>query len=171
MAMLCFAPSSFRKVLNVLSMSEIPCHLHHSWCSKARENHFIKHLPCMLGVSSSTCQCFHPFRYVVDGDKDVLADMGLLEWPHEVNTQDIEYLHMQVVMEGHGIASSDATLELTLLTPSNEFFGVFVHRWPEEPALPDFGLCAEYSIMSSVRCCLAILDVPHSFHHGYASLQ
>ena len=77
--------------------------------------------------------------------------MGLLEWPHEVNAQDIKYLHMQVVVEGHGIASSDATLQLTLLTPSNEFFGVFVHHWPEEPALLDFGLCAEYFVMSSVR--------------------
>ena len=50
---------------------------------------------------------------------------------------------MQVVVEGHGIASSDATLQSTLLTPLNEFFGVFVHCWPEEPALLDFGLCAE----------------------------
>jgi len=97
--------------------------------------------------------------------------MGLLEWPHEVNTQDIEYLHMQVVMEGHGIASSDATLELTLLTPSNEFFGVFVHRWPEEPALLDFGLRVEYSAMAFVQRCMASLDDLQTFHHGYTSPQ
>jgi hypothetical protein len=46
-------------------------------------------------------------------------------------------------MEGHYVASCDATLQLAFLAPSDVLFGVFVHHWPEEPALPDFGLCAE----------------------------
>ena len=53
--------------------------------------------------------------------------MGLLEWPHEVNALDIEDLHLRVVVEGHCIASSDATLQLAFLTPSDEFLVVFVH--------------------------------------------
>jgi hypothetical protein len=41
-------------------------------------------------------------------------------------------------------------LQLAFLTPSDEFFGVFVHRRPEESALSDFGLSAECSIVASV---------------------
>jgi len=67
---------------------------------------------------------------VVNGDKDVLAVIGLLEWPHEVNAPNIKYLHLQVVVVGHCVASSDATLQLAFSTPSDEFFGVFVYRWP-----------------------------------------
>jgi hypothetical protein len=44
--------------------------------------------------------------------------------------------------------SYNATLQLAFLTPSDELLGVLIHRWLEEPALPDFGLCAEYSIMA-----------------------
>ena len=33
---------------------------HHPWCSKAREDHFMEHLPSVLGVGSSAWQCFHP---------------------------------------------------------------------------------------------------------------
>jgi hypothetical protein len=55
---------------------------------------------------------------------------------------------LKVVVEGHCITRSDATLQLTILTPSNEFFGVFIHHWPEESALLDFGLSVEYSVVA-----------------------
>ena len=84
--------------------------------------------------------------------------MGLLKWSHEVNALDIEDLHLQVVVEGHCIASYNATLQLAFLAPSDELLGVFIHCWPEEPALLDFGLCAEYYVMASVWCCMAFLD-------------
>jgi hypothetical protein len=42
-----------------------------------------------------------------------------------------------------------------------ELLGVFIHHWPEEPALPDFGLCAEYSVMASIRCCMASFNDLH----------
>ena len=84
--------------------------------------------------------------------------MGLLKWSHEVNALDIEDLHLQVVVEGHCIASYDATLQLAFSTPLDEFYGVFIHRRSEESALLDFGLCAEYYVMASVWCCMAFLD-------------
>ena len=97
--------------------------------------------------------------------------MGLLEWPHEVNALDIKDLHLQVIVEGHCIASSDATLQLAFSTPSDEFLGVFVHLRLDESTLPDFGLCAEYSIMASVRCYMALLDDLQAFHRWYTSPQ
>jgi hypothetical protein len=97
--------------------------------------------------------------------------MGLLEWPHEVDAPDIEDLHLQVVVEGHCVASSDATLQLAFSTPLDEFLGVFVHCWLEEPALLYFGLCAEYSVMASVRCCMAFFNDVQSFCHWYTSPQ
>jgi hypothetical protein len=97
--------------------------------------------------------------------------MGLLEWPHEVNAPNIEDLYLQVVVEGHCIVSYNATLQLIFLTPLDELLGVFVHRWPEEPVLPDFGLHAEYSVMASVRRCMAFLDDLQSFYHWYISPQ
>ena len=112
-----------------------------------------------------------PLRYMVDGDKDVLAILGLLKRSHIVNAPDIEYLHLQVVVEGHCIASSDATLQLVFPTPLDEFFGVFIHRRPEESILPDFGLCAECPIMASVWCCMAFLNNLHAFHHRHAPPQ
>jgi hypothetical protein len=74
-------------------------------------------------------------------------------------------------MEGHYIASYNATLQLAFLEPSDELLGVLVYRQPEEPALPDFGLCAEYSVIASVRCCVAFLDDLQSFCHWYTSPQ
>ena len=67
--------------------------------------------------------------------------MGLLEQPHEVNAPNIEDLHLQVVVEGYCVASSDATLQLAFSTPLDEFLGVSIHRQPEESTLPDFVLC------------------------------
>jgi hypothetical protein len=46
--------------------------------------------------------------------------MGFWEWSHEVNAPDVKYLHLQVVMEGHCMASSNASLLLALLTPLDE---------------------------------------------------
>jgi hypothetical protein len=97
--------------------------------------------------------------------------MELLKWSHEINAPDIKYLHLQVVVEGHCIASYNATLQLTFSTPSDELLGVFVHRRLEEPALPDFGLCAEYSVMASVQRCMASLDDLQSFRRWYTSSQ
>ena len=70
-------------------------------------------------------------------------------------------------MEGHCIARGDATLQLAFLTPLNEFFGVFVHCWPEESALLDFGLCAECSIVASMRGCMALSDDLDTLHRGH----
>lgn len=97
--------------------------------------------------------------------------MGLLKWPHEVDAPNIKYLHLQVVVEWHGIASSDTSLQLTLLTPSNEVFGVIIHRCLEESALPDFGLCVEYSVMASIRCCMEFLNDLQAFYHWYTPPQ
>ena len=71
-------------------------------------------------------------------------------------------------MEGRCIARSDATLQLAFLTPSNEFFGVFVHRRPEESTLLDFGLSAECSIVAPVRGCMALFDDLYTLHRGHA---
>ena len=68
--------------------------------------------------------------------------MGFWEWSHKVNAPYVEYLYLKVVMQGHYIVSGDAPMQLTFPTPLDEFFGVFVHHRPEEPALLDLGLCA-----------------------------
>ena len=83
---------------------------HHSWCSKARKDYFMKHLSCMLGVSCSAWHYFNPLGYVINGNKDVLIVLGLLEWSHEVNAPHIKYFYLKVVVEGHCIASSDVSL-------------------------------------------------------------
>jgi hypothetical protein len=106
----------------------------------------------MLGISSSAWHCFYPLGYVVDGNQDVLTVLGLLEWSHEVNAPHIKYFYLKVIVEGHCIASYDVSLKLALLTPSNEFLGVFIHDQPEESTLPDFGLCVKYFIVTSVWC-------------------
>ena len=108
------------------------------------------------------------FGYVVDGDEDVLTILGLLECPHEVNAQHIKYFYLKVVVEGHCIARRDATLQLAFSTPSDEFFGVFVHRLLEESALSDFGLSAECSIVASVQSCMAFFDDLYPLCHRHA---
>ena len=90
--------------------------------------------------------------------------MGFWEWSHEFNAPYIKYLNLQVVVKGHCVARGDASARLAFLTPLDEFFGVLIHRQPEEPTLLDFGLCAEYSVMASVRCCMAFLDDLYSFY-------
>jgi hypothetical protein len=97
--------------------------------------------------------------------------MGFWEWSHEVNTLDVKYLHLQVVMEGHCMVSSNASLQLTLPTPLDEFFGVFVHYRLEEPALPNFGLCAKYFIVAFVWCYMAFFYDLLPFCRWYASPQ
>jgi len=72
----------------------------------------MKHSTSTHGVGSSVWQSFHPFLYVVDSDEDVLAILGLLEWPHEVNVPHIKYFYLKVVVYGHCIARHDATLQL-----------------------------------------------------------
>ena len=94
--------------------------------------------------------------------------MGFWEWSHEVNAPYVEYLYLQVVVEGHCIAISDATLQLAFPTSSDEFFGVFVHRWPEESALPDFGLSAECSIVTSISGRMALFNDLYTLCHGHA---
>ena len=97
--------------------------------------------------------------------------MGLLEWPHEVNAPYSEDLHLQVVVEGHCVASNDATLQLAFPTPSDEFFGVFIHHWLEESALLDFDLCEEYSIVASVWCCMEFFNDLKTFRCWYTPPQ
>ena len=108
----------------------------------------MEHPSSMFCVSCSAWHGLHPFGDVVDSNKDVLAVLGLLEGPHEVNAPHIKYFYLKVEVEGHCVASCDATLELALPTPPNEFFGVLVHCQPEETTLPDF----VNSIMTFVRC-------------------
>jgi len=75
---------------------------------------------------------------------------------------------------------SDATLQLAFPTPLDGFFGVFVHRWPDEPALPNLGLSVEYSVVglsveysvvASVWSCMALFDDLYTLHHRHAPSQ
>jgi hypothetical protein len=95
-------------------------------------------------------------------------NLGTLEWPHEVNAPHIKYFYLKVVVEGHCIARHDAALQLTFLTPLDEFFGVFVHRWLEESALPEFGLSAGCSIVASVWSCMAFFNDLYPLCHRHA---
>jgi hypothetical protein len=131
----------------------------------------MKHLSCMLGVCSSALHCFYPLGYVVHSYQDVLTVLGLWEWSHEVNAPHIKYFYLKIVVEGHCISSCDVPLILALLTPPNEFFGVIIHRRSIESTLPDFGLCAEYSVMTSVWCRVTFLNDLPSINYWYASPQ
>jgi hypothetical protein len=97
--------------------------------------------------------------------------MGFWKWSHEVNASHVKYLYFKVVVQGHCVASGDAPMQLTFLTPSDEFFGVFIHDRLEEPTLPDLGLCVEYSVMASIRCCMAFFYDLHPFCHWYTPPQ
>ena len=105
---------------------------------------------------------------ILNGDEDVLAILGLLEWPHEVNAPHIKYFYLKIVVEGHCITRGDAFLYLAFSTPLYEFFGVFIHRWPEESALPDFGLSAECSIVAPIWGCMALFDDLYTLRRGHA---
>jgi hypothetical protein len=97
--------------------------------------------------------------------------LGPLEWSHEVNAPHIKYFYLKVIVEGHCVASGDASLKLALLAPLDELLGVLVHCWPEESTLPDFGLCAKYSIVASVRSRVTFFNNPHSFCRRYTPPQ
>jgi hypothetical protein len=97
--------------------------------------------------------------------------MGFWEWSHEVNAPYVEYLCLKVVVQGHCVASGDAPMLLTFLTPLNEFFGAFVHHRSEEPALQDLGSCVEYSVMASIRCCMAFFHDLHPICRWYTPHQ
>jgi len=58
-----------------------------------------------------------------------------------------------------------------ILTPSDEFFSVFIHRGPEESALTDLCLCAKYSVMASIWCCMTSFYDLHPFCRWHASPQ
>ena len=62
-------------------------------------------------------------------------------------------------------------MELALLTPSDEHLGVLVHRWPEESALPNFGLSAECSVVASIRSCMVLCDDLYTLRRGHAPSQ
>ena len=70
----------------------------------------MKHLLGVLVIGSSAWQCFHPLRHLVNSNEDVVAILGLPEWPHEVNAPHIKYFYLKIVVEGHCVARGDATL-------------------------------------------------------------
>jgi hypothetical protein len=129
----------------------------HPQCSKTREYDLVEHLAGMLGIGSSARNCLHPLGDVIHNDQDVLAIMGLFELPHEVNAPYVEQFDLEVVCEGHCIASSDCTLHLAPTTPSDEFSGVFIICWPEETTLSDLCLSPECSKVASVCCSVVLL--------------
>jgi hypothetical protein len=143
----------------------------HPWCSKMRKYNFMEHFVGVLGAGSSARNCLHPFGDVIHSDQDVLAIMGLLEWPHEVNAPYVEQFDLKVVCERHCITSSDAALHLAPLKPSNEFSSVFIHCWPKESTLPDLCLGSECSKVASVCCSVAFLYDLYPFCCRYASSQ
>jgi hypothetical protein len=158
--MLCLVPSSFKNALNVLSMKWDPPSLTtmRGVPKRGKITSWNIFLACLASVALHGIASTHLARYVVDGNKDVFAILGLLEWSQEVNAPHIKYFYLKVVVEGHCIASGDVSLKLALLTPSDELLGVLVHRRLEESTLPDLGLCAEYSVVASVRCRVVFLN-------------
>jgi hypothetical protein len=141
----------------------------HPWSSKTREYDLVEHLAGVLGVGDSARICLHPLGDVIHSDEDVLAIMGLLEWPHEVNTPYVEQFNLKVVCEWHCIASGDASLQLAPLSPLDKFSGVFIHCWLEETTLPDLCLSLECSKVASVCCGVAFLYDLYPFCCWYTS--
>ena len=46
--------------------------------------------------------------------------------------------------------SSDPSLPLAALASFDKLLGVFIYCWPEESTLPDLGLCAECTVVSTI---------------------
>ena len=49
---------------------------------------------------------------------------------------------------------------------SDEVFGVLIHSWLEETALPDFGMSTVHTIVSPIWCRMTFLNDSHSFGCG-----
>ena len=120
----------------------------------------MEHLFGVLGIVRSVAKCFNPFGHIVHCYQNIFCISRLWEWSHEVYPPDIKQLHLEVVHERHCIPYVDASMFLASSTSSDKFFCILVHRWPEESALPDLGMCTECSVVSSIgRCMISFYDL------------
>ena len=86
----------------------------------------------------------------VHGHQDVLAILGLREWPHEINPPYIKVFYLEIVHERHRISRVDVPVFLTSVASPNKVLCIMIHCWPVKATLPDLGMCPKCSIMSFV---------------------
>jgi hypothetical protein len=72
---------------------------------------------------------------------------------------------LKVVHQWHCIPSIDVSMLLASDASSNKLFCILVHRWSEESAMPDLGVCTECSIVSSIGWCMTSLYDLCGFNH------
>jgi hypothetical protein len=68
----------------------------YSWDSVPQEDDFMEHLLWVHGIGSPTRKSFYQFRDIVDGNQDVLIAFWVREWPHEINSPDIEDINLEI---------------------------------------------------------------------------
>jgi hypothetical protein len=72
---------------------------------------------------------------------------------------------LEVVHEWHCIPSIDVFMLLASDTSYDKLFCILIHHWLEESALPDLGMCTEWSIVSSIGWCMTSIYDLCGFNH------
>ena len=115
-----------------------------------RKYNFLEYFLRAFRVGRNTRKCFDPFGHVVHSHQDVFALLRHWERTHEVNSLDIEDIHLKIALQGHYISGIDIPVFLASWTTLHEFLCISIHVWPKEFTLPNFCMGLEGSVMSSI---------------------
>jgi hypothetical protein len=56
----------------------------------------MEHLLRVHSISSPIRKIFYPFRDIIDGNQDVFVAFSVREWPHAINSLDIEDINLEI---------------------------------------------------------------------------
>jgi hypothetical protein len=141
----------------------------YSWDSIPREDDLVEQLLWVHSIGSPTRKSFYPFRDIVNGNQDVLATFWVREWPHEINSLDIEDINLEIQSQWHCFPCIDISMPLTLAATSNKWLGVTIHGGPVETTLPHHSIGAESSIVSPIWWWMTMLKYLACLKSRYAS--
>jgi hypothetical protein len=108
----------------------------YSWDFVPWQDDFMEHPLRVHSIGSPTRKSFHPFRDVVHSNQEVFATFWFREWPHEINSLDIEDTNLKIQSYWHCIPYIDISVPLTSVVASNKWFGIIIHGGPLETTLP-----------------------------------
>jgi hypothetical protein len=116
-----------------------------------------------------TRKSFYPFRDIVDGNQDVLTPFWVREWPHEINSLDIEDINLEIWNQWHCIPCNDIFVPLTFAAASNKWLGIIIHGGPVETTLPHLSIGVESSIVTPIWWWMTTLKYLPCLKSLYAS--
>jgi hypothetical protein len=73
--------------------------LHHWWLFlglRTSGSDFMEHPLRVHSIDSPTRKSFYPFRDIVDGNQDIFTAFWVREWPHEINSPNIEDINLEI---------------------------------------------------------------------------